>query len=480
MQGASRGLLYSAGTHVIMTVRFRVQRGRQDGFASLTNSPPPLSWLGIVRLGLVQTALGSVTVLTMATLNRVMVVELALPAMLPGFLVGLHYAMQVLRPRLGYGSDIGGRRSPWIIGGMALHATGGALAAVATAWMATHLFLGIALAVVAFVMIGVGVSAAGTSLLVLLAKRTEPSRRSAAASIAYIMMVTGFIATSAAAGQALDPFSGTRLVAVSFTISVIAMMFTLIGVWNIEGTGTNGKRMVETEPPKSTFREELIAILREPQARRFAIFIFISMLAYSSQDLILEPFAGAVFFMTPGETTKLAGFQHAGALIGMTVVPVLNWLIPAWRLRTTPWIVGGSVASAFALLNIAAAAMVGPGWPLRASMMLLGVTNGVFAIAAIGAMMNLVGAGHRNREGTRMGVWGASQAVSFGIGGFLGTLASDATRHLLPLLSLSYALVFAAEAGLFLVAASLALWVGKPLASGPPQKQAAWPLNQEA
>src|SRR5580700_1101659 len=114
-----------------------------------TSSLPPLSWLGIAGLG-------SVTVLTMATLNRVMVVELALPAMLPGILVGLHYAMQVLRPRLGYGSDIGGRRTPWIVGGMLLHATGGALAAVATAWMATHLFLGIALAVIAFIMIGVG------------------------------------------------------------------------------------------------------------------------------------------------------------------------------------------------------------------------------------------------------------------------------------------------------------------------------------
>jgi BCD family chlorophyll transporter-like MFS transporter len=166
-----------------------------------TSSLQPLSWFGIARLGLVQTALGSVTVLTMATLNRVMVVELGLPSMLPGILVGLHYAMQVLRPRLGYGSDIGGRRTPWIIGGMALHASGGALAAVATAWMATHLAMGIALAVVAFVMIGIGVSAAGTSLLVLLAKRTEPARRSTAASIAWTMMVTGFIATSAAAGR---------------------------------------------------------------------------------------------------------------------------------------------------------------------------------------------------------------------------------------------------------------------------------------
>src|SRR5581483_12527097 len=119
----------------------------------------------------------------------------------------------------------------------------------------------------------------------------------------------------------------------------------------------------------------------------------------------------------------------------------LNWLIPASRARTTPWIVGGSIASALALLNIAAAAIAGPGWPLRASFMLLGITNGVFAIAAIGAMMNLVGAGHKNREGTRMGLWGASQAISYAVGGFLGTLASDAARHVLPSISTSYALV---------------------------------------
>ncbi|HLZ02022.1 MAG TPA: BCD family MFS transporter [Bradyrhizobium sp.] len=437
---------------------------------------PPLSWFGIVRLGLVQTALGSVTVLTMATLNRVMVVELALPSMLPGLLVGLHYAMQLLRPRLGYGSDLGGRRTPWIVGGMILHAAGGALAAVATALMATRLALGIALAVVAFIMIGIGVSAAGTSLLVLLAKRTEPARRSAAASIAWTMMVTGFIGTTAAAGFALDPFSPMRLVAVSSTISVIALVLTFIGIWNIEGEGASpDARPAAAAPPKATFREELAEIWSEKQARRFAIFIFISMLAYSAPDLILEPFAGAVYGMTPGETTRLAGFQHTGTMIGMVLVPFLHRLIPAWRTRTTPWIVGGCLACALGLFNIACAAAAGPGWPLRTSFLFLGLTTGIYSIAAIGAMMNLVGAGHRDREGTRMGLWGASQAVSYGTGGFLGTLVSDAARHLLPSVSLSYAMVFAAEAALFIFAAGLAIWIGKPvIASAPAEEEAAW------
>ncbi len=141
----------------------------------------PLGWFGIVRLGLIQTALGSIVVLTTSTLNRVMIVELALPAVLPGALVALYYTVQLLRPRLGYGSDIGGRRTPWIIGGMALLAVAGVGAAAATALMGVHAPAGIALAIVAFLLIGVGVGAAGTSLLVLLAKRVDDRRRSAAA-----------------------------------------------------------------------------------------------------------------------------------------------------------------------------------------------------------------------------------------------------------------------------------------------------------
>ena len=122
----------------------------------------PLSWWGIVRLGLVQTSLGAIVVMTTSTLNRVMVVELALPAMLPGILVALHYFVQLSRPRFGHGSDRGQRRTPWIIGGMVVLGAGGVLAALATSLMASSAAAGIALAVVAFVLIGAGVGASGT------------------------------------------------------------------------------------------------------------------------------------------------------------------------------------------------------------------------------------------------------------------------------------------------------------------------------
>ena len=150
-----------------------------------------LGWLSIVRLGLVQTALGAIVVLAISTLNRIMVVEYALPASVPGALVALHYAVQMLRPRLGHGSDVGGRRTRWIVGGMALLAAGGLVAALGTAELGASRPLGLALAVLGYVLIGLGAGSAGTSLLVVVAKEVAPERRAAAATVLWIMMIAG-------------------------------------------------------------------------------------------------------------------------------------------------------------------------------------------------------------------------------------------------------------------------------------------------
>ena len=84
-----------------------------------------LGWLSIVRLGLVQTCLGAIVVLTTSTLNRLMVIELALPAVLPGLLVALHYGIQMTRPNWGFISDQGSNRTRWIVLGMIALALGG-------------------------------------------------------------------------------------------------------------------------------------------------------------------------------------------------------------------------------------------------------------------------------------------------------------------------------------------------------------------
>jgi BCD family chlorophyll transporter-like MFS transporter len=424
-----------------------------------TMNDDKLGWLGIARLGIVQMALGSVVVLTTSTLNRVMVVEFALPALLPGALVGLHYALQVFRPRLGHGSDVGGRRTPWIVGGMATLSGGGLLAAIATAWMASNVVAGVALAVAAFAMIGLGVGAAGTSLLVLLAQRTDETRRGAAATIVWVMMITGFILTAMVTGKLLDPFSPMRLIEVAAMLAVVAFLLSLFAVWGMEP----GLQATVAPPPANetsgSFRDALRDVWQEPQTRRFAIFVFLSMIAYSAQDLILEPFAGLVFGLTPGQTTQLSGVQNGGVLTGMLVVAVFSSGVAGMprlgSLRT--WTIGGCLASALALIGLAVAGASGPPWPLEASVFALGLANGVYAIAAIGSMMSLVGRGAARREGVRMGLWGAAQAIAFGAGGLLGTMASDLARLVLGNAVAAYGTVFCIEAVLFVLAAALAV-----------------------
>lgn len=428
-----------------------------------TSVPRPrgaLSWIEIVRLGLVQAALGAIVVLTTSTLNRVMVVELALPAMLPGALVGLHYAIQLSRPRWGHGSDMGGARTPWIIAGMGVLAAGGVLAAIATAWMASAPIAGIALAFVAFVLIGGGVGASGTSLLALLATDVAPQRRAPAASITWILMIFGFAVTAGFVGPMLDPFTLGRLVAVTSGVCAAAFLVCVVAVWGVERSASERRTAAPSVRPQTNFKAALKEAWAEPKARRFTIFVFVSMLAYSSSDLILEPFTGIVFGLTPGESTQLAGMQHGGVLIGMITVAILGAKLGGKGFgRRQTWVIGGCIASSVSLLGLAAASLAGPGWPLAPTVFILGLSNGAFAVAAIGAMMGLAGADGPGREGVRIGLWGAAQAIAFGVGGFLGAAAIDAARALFADATLAFGLVFAVEALLFLAAARLALGV---------------------
>lgn len=415
-------------------------------------------WFSIVRLGLVQTSLGAVVVLTTSVLNRLMVVEFALPATLSGLLVGLYYAMQMTRPRMGHGSDIGGRRTPSIIGGMAVLCLGAVLAAMATGMMEGPLLPALALAIPAFVLIGAGVSAAGTALLVLLAARVAPARKAAAASIVWIMMIAGFVLTTAIAGRLLDPYSAGRLVVVTAGVAALAFLLSLLAVLGLEGPARPA--IDAPRQPATDFRAAMAQTWAEPEARHFTLFVFLSMLAYSAQDLVLEPFAGSIFGMTLGETTRLASFQHGGVLVGMVFVAAIGSLTGGRLSALRGWIQAGCAAAALMLMALAGVGMVQGAIQLRVLYAALGLANGIFAAAAIAAMMQLANRGATGRDGLRMGMFGAAQAIAFGVGGLAGTVLLDIARLLAGNTLGGYATIFLADAALFLCAAVMAQRIG--------------------
>jgi len=470
--------------------------------APLPDSAPDargLSWLSIVRLGLINASLGAMVVLTTSTLNRVMVVELAMAAMVPGALVALREALQFLRPRWGHGSDVGGRRAPWIIGGQGLLALGVFGATVATAWMSFDRTAGLIAAVVAYVVIGIGVGAGGTNLLALLAKQVARARRAPAVTIVWLMMFVGFViasitagafldlpenaaAAAGGAGTATDAYDPVRLVVVSGVVCAAAFVVSVLAIWGIErppagpartgaGAQTGSAGASEQAPgSKPAFLDTLREVWQEDNARRFAMFVFLSMFAYNMQDLILEPFAGAAFDFTVGQSTALTGQQHSGALVGMLLV---GFLASRRRLGGgTPsalkrWTILGCFASALALAGLAMGSQMPDVWPLRLNVILMGVATGAFTVAAVSSMMGLAGSGTQNREGIRMGVWGAAQAIAFASGSFVGTLAVDTSRLVLGDPISAYGVVFSLEAALFLLAAVLAARVGAPEEAAP-------------
>lgn len=273
-------------------------------------------------------------------------------------------------------------------------------------------------------------------------------------------MVAGIVVTAGVAGRLIDPFSLTRLEMVAGGVALGAFLVALLAVWEIEG-GPVPVSVPRPAMPPPRFGQALAEMWADTDARRFTIFVFLSMLAYSMQDLILEPFAGLLFGFTPGQSTQLSSVQHGGVLLGMVLVGIGGSAFGRTPGTMRRWIVGGCIGSALALAGLAMAARAGPGWPLAANIFALGFANGVFAVAAIGAMMGLASAGgargEGGREGIRMGAWGAAQAIAFGVGGLTGAVAVDAGRALIGSIPETFMLVFGAEALLFLLAAALSL-----------------------
>ncbi len=415
-------------------------------------------WGSIARLGLVQAAIGAMVMISTSLLNRVMMVELALVAALPAGLVAWHYAVQLSRPLWGHGSDKGRRRTPWIVGGMGVLALGTVIAVDAAVMMRGGGVAGYALAIAGYAMIGAGVGAAGTSLLALLATGVAPERRAGAAAVTWIMMVAGIAVSAGIVGALIEPFSFARLALVSGGAVLAAFLLAIVAVWRLEPA-----RLSVVEHAQQSFPDALRSIWQDRTARRFTLFVFVSMLAYSMQDLILEPFGGLVFSLSPGATTQLSGVHHGGVLAGMIVTGLLGSAFAGRRkVDLDRWIVAGCALSAIALIGLAIGASDPAHWPLLFNLAVLGLGNGIFAAAAIGAMMGLASAGGDHRSGTRMGVWGAAQAIAFGLGGLTGALAVDLLRAGSAADSFAFQAAFSGEAALFLISALLALQSNRP------------------
>ena len=429
-----------------------------------------MNWFSILRLGLVQLCIGSSVVIPLSTLNRLMKVELALPATIAGFLIALHYAVQLTRVNWGYLSDKTQNRSQWIIFGMLILGIGGVLASVSIPLIESNFAYGIMLALFSYTLIGFGVGAAGTPLLALLASYSSKSQKGFAASITFLMMILGLAITGITAGIILDPYSHQKLIKITTSLAIITNILSYLSLKNLEKSLLNN---ADARIPNSIrydvpFLTGIKKIWMEREARLFTIFIFISMGAFSMQDPILEPFAGEVFGFAVGESTKLDGFHKVGTLIGIILIILClskfrigfgsfsifkNERLGSEKL----WLITGCLFSALSLFIISLLGLTyrDPGI-LNSVVFFFGISNGVFTAGILGTMLHLASRGSGdNNTGTRMGIWGAAQAYATMIAVFFSTVLVDILGLMMNSLPSVYGIVFLTAASFFIAAAFL-------------------------
>ena len=429
-----------------------------------------MNWFSILRLGLVQLCIGSSVVIPLSTLNRLMKVELALPATIAGFLIALHYAVQLTRVNWGYLSDKTQNRSQWIIFGLLILGIGGVLASASIPLIESNFVYGIMLALFAYTLIGFGVGAAGTPLLALLASYSSKSQKGFAASITFLMMILGLAITGITAGIILDPYSHQKLIKITASLAIITNILSFLSLKNLEKSLRNN---ADARTPNAInydvpFLEGIKKVWMEREARLFTIFIFISMGAFSMQDPILEPFAGEVFGFAVGESTKLDGFHKIGTLIGIILIILclskfrigfgsLSF-VKNERLGSEKfWLITGCLFSALSLIIISVLGLTyrDPGI-LNSVVFLFGISNGVFTAGILGTMLHLASRGSGdNNTGTRMGIWGAAQAYATMIAVFVSTVLVDILGLMMNSLPSVYGIVFLTAASFFIAAAFL-------------------------
>ncbi len=394
-------------------------------FADVATPDLPLSRL--LRLSLFQASVGMALVLLVGTLNRVMIVELGVPASLVAIMVSLPVIYAPVRALIGYRSDthhsaLGWRRVPYIwmgtmlqFGGLAimpfalLVLGGGGNAAAWPAW------IGQAGAGVAFLLVGAGLNTTQTAGLALATDLTAEESKPKVVGLMFVMLLVGTVVSALVFGQLLAEFSPARLVQVIQGAALSTLVLNVIALWKQE-TRRPPRGAAPRQQP--TFRDAWNEFVSHGPAVRRLVAVGLGTMAFSMQDVLLEPYGGQVLGMSVGSTTSLTATLAFGTLLGFAWASgVLSRGADPFRMAAGGALVG---IPAFAAVTVAAPLASVP--LFACGVFGIGLGAGIFGHGTLTATMN---SASKEQSGLALGAWGAVQATAAGIAVALGGVTRD-------------------------------------------------------
>jgi BCD family chlorophyll transporter-like MFS transporter len=402
-------------------------------FADAATPELPLSRL--LRLSLFQVSVGMALVLLIGTLNRVMIVELNVPASLVGIMISLPLIFAPFRAMIGFKSDthrsaLGWKRVPFMyrgamvqFGGLAimpfalLVLSGTGHAAQAPAW------LGDAGAALAFLLVGAGLHTTQTVGLALATDLAPEASRPKVVGLMYVMLLFGMIASALGFGAFLADFTPGRLVQVIQTTALLTIVLNFVALWKQEAR----RKSLTAEPRSPTygFRDAWRSFTYGEHVIRRLAAVGLGTMAFSMEDVLLEPYGGQILHLSVGGTTRLTAALALGGLFGFGLASrVLARGFDPFRMASYGALVG---LPAFASVILAAPLQSPAAFGLGT--LLIGFGAGLFGHGTLTATMN---SAPKSQVGLALGAWGAVQASAAGVSIALGGIIRDVMAHALP------------------------------------------------
>ena len=399
-----------------------------------------MNWRKVLQFTLVHVGVAITAVPVNSTLNRIMITELGLPALLVGVLVAFPYLLSPLQVLAGSWADhhtVWGRhRSPWILIGGLMASFGGYMTSHAVVLMESNFALGLLAAVVTFAIWGLGVNIASVSYLSLLSEQTEGASgwRSRAVSVMWTTMIIATIFTSLAISVLLQPYSTSALYTAFGFVWLVASAFVLFGAAGIEPAS---KALADLHSRAESPRVAIRALAGNPTAQRFFFYLTLVLISIHAQDVLLEPFGGDVLGMPIAATARLTSIWGVGFFITM--------LGGLWVVRRVGKKSAANVGAAIAALGFALIIVSGIAQStgiLWGAVFVLGLGGGLMTVSNLSFMLDMTVA---QAAGLYIGAWGVANFAGQALGNIASGLIRDVAYSLTGSEMVGYSTVFALE-----------------------------------
>ncbi|WP_300055660.1 PucC family protein [uncultured Roseobacter sp.] len=403
-------------------------------FADVATEEVPLRRL--LRLSLFQVTVGMALVLIVGTLNRVMIVELSVPATLVAGMLALPLIFAPLRTLIGFKSDVhvsalGLRRAPYIWKGTLYQFGGFAMMPFALLVLSGYgeaidapRWIGYSSAALSFLLVGAGVHMVQTVGLALATDLVAEEDQPKVVGLMYVMLLLGMVVSALVFGALLETYTPGRLIQVIQGAAVVTVALNLAALWQQEAR-SRARAQAMKAAPRVRFADAWSTLMARPGMLRLLVVIGLGTFGFGMADVLMEPYGGQVLGLSVASTTKLTALLAAGTLAGFALAA--RGLSRGGAPARYAVIGAGIGLPGFAAIILSS---FGVGVPVfLAGVLATGLGAGLFGHATLTATIR---AAPSDRVGLSLGAWGAVQATAAGLGIAAAGIVRDLVVGLTP------------------------------------------------